>query len=90
MGKIMQSGSGTRPVTDGTIDNIGAGEAFLPNSPDSSAPAPTERMSDKRADAQSVEDDGSAPFGLTESAESIRSDDSRDDQAEMSDQDRHA
>jgi hypothetical protein len=88
MGTGTQSGSGTRPSTDGTIDNMGAGEAFLPGSPDSSAPAPRERMSEKRADAQSVEDDDSAPFGLTESAKSIRKDDSRDDQAEMSDQDR--
>ena len=83
-----QSGSGTRPVTDGTVDNLGAGEAFLPGAPGSSAPAPRERMGDKRADAQSVEDDGSAPFGLTESADAIRGDDSRDDEAEMSDQDR--
>lgn len=88
MGKATQSGAGTRPVTDGTVDNIGAGEAFLPDSPGSSAPAPRERMSDKRADAESVEKNGSAPFGLTESAESIRSDDSRDDTAEPSDQDR--
>ena len=88
MGTANQSGAGSRPVTDGTVENIGAGEAFIPGSPDSSAPAPTERMSDKRADAQSVEDDGSAPFGLTESADRIRGDDSRDDQAEQSDRDR--
>ena len=73
---------------DGTVDNIGAGEAFLPHSPNNSAPAPKERMADKKADAQSVEDDGSAPFGLTESADKIRNDDSRDDQAEPSDRDR--
>jgi len=75
-------------MTDGAVENIGAGEAFLPHSPGSSAPAPTERMADKKADAESVEKDGSAPFGLTESADAIRSDDSRDDEAELSDQDR--
>ncbi|WPB56281.1 hypothetical protein [Xylophilus sp. GOD-11R] len=66
------TGDGSRPTTDGTIDNIGAGSAFNPSGKD--APAPRERMAEKRSDSRSVEDDGSAPFGATESQESVKSD----------------
>ena len=66
------TGSGSRPTTDGTVGNIGAGESFNPNG--NSSPAPHERMSENKSDAKSVEKDDSAPFGLTESAEKIKSD----------------
>lgn len=67
------SGAGTRPTTSGTIDNIGAGETFQPGTSDH-GPAPTQRMADKRDDAQSVENDDSAAFGLTEDADDVRPD----------------
>ena len=64
------TGDGTRPTTDGTVDNIGAGSAFNPNGNDS--PAPRERLSDKKSDAESVEKNDSAPLGLTESADTVK------------------
>lgn len=77
MSKVTPTGSGTRPSTDGTVDNMGAGEAFIPGSSDSS-PAPTEGMSGKRQDAKSVEKDDSAPFGLTEDADAVKSEHRRE------------
>ncbi len=71
MSKVTPTGAGTRPSTDGTVDNMGAGEAFIPGSSDS-GPAPTEAMSSKRQDAQSVEKDDSAPFALTEDADAVK------------------
>ncbi|MFE8646329.1 hypothetical protein ACFX58_14685 [Sphingomonas sp. NCPPB 2930] len=71
MSKVTPTGAGTRPSTDGTVDNMGAGEAFIPGSSDS-GPAPTEAMSGKRQDAQSVEKDDSAPFALTEDADAVK------------------
>jgi len=70
------TGDGTRPTTDGTVDNIGAGSAFNPNGHDS--PAPTERFADKKSDAETVEKDDSAPFGLTEDADDVVSEQRRE------------
>ncbi|MES2184060.1 MAG: hypothetical protein V4505_05895 [Pseudomonadota bacterium] len=74
MSKSNPTGVGMRPTTDGTADNIGAGGGFDPKRPDVNRPAPRERMGEKRADAASVEQDDSAPAGLTEDAKDIRSD----------------
>ena len=64
------SGDGTRPVTDGAADNIGAGKRFNPDAPDDSAPAGKEGMAAKRADHASSRNDDSAPLGMTDSAKS--------------------
>jgi len=63
------TGDGSRPTTDGTVDNIGAGSGFNPNGHD--MPAPREKLSEKKSDAASVENDDSAAFGLTEDAKDI-------------------
>ena len=75
MSKIMPTGAGSRPTTDGAADNIGAGSGFDPKNPNVDRPAPHERMAEKRADAASVAQDASAPFGLRESGEASRPDD---------------
>jgi len=61
------TGDGSRPTTDGTIDNIGAGSSFNPSGND--GPAPKERLAEKKSDAASIEKDDSAPFHLTEDAD---------------------
>lgn len=55
----VTGGGGTRPVTDGTADNIGAGEKFQPG-----GPAPRDRMQDKRANAAAAKEDDSVPLGI--------------------------
>jgi hypothetical protein len=66
--KAMNSGDGTRPTTDGAVDNIGGGERFDAGRSrvggDNSSPAPRERMDDKRANVASTLEDDSAAFGL--------------------------
>ena len=57
--QVTGSGDGTRPVTDGTADNIGAGEKLNPG-----GPAPKELMQDKRADAAADKKDDSVPLGI--------------------------
>jgi len=57
--QVTSSGDGTRPVTDGTADNIGAGEKLK-----SGGPASRERMQDKRADAAADKKDDSVPLGI--------------------------
>lgn len=64
------SGDGTRPVTDATADNIGAGQRFNPSAPDNSAPAGKDGPAGKRADRASAQNDDSAPMGMTDSAKS--------------------
>lgn len=68
--QVTGSGDGTRPVTDGGVDNIGAGERFTskrtPEGGEIHAPAPLERMGAKRMDAQNSARDDSAPFELHE------------------------
>jgi hypothetical protein len=66
----LSSGDGTRPTTDGGVDNIGAGEKFASSSsaagePDS-APAPAERMASKRKNVEASRHDDSAAYGLRE------------------------
>lgn len=63
------TGDGSRPTTDGTVDNIGAGSGFKPDGHDT--PAPKARISERKSDAQSVEQNDAAPFGLTEDAKDI-------------------
>lgn len=63
------TGDGSRPMTDGAVDNIGAGSSFNPSGND--GPAPKEKASEKRSDSESVEKDDSAPMGLTEDAKDL-------------------
>lgn len=68
---VVGSGDGTRPTTDGGVDNIGAGEKFstkrTPAGTEvSGGPAPKERMSDNRRDVEGTAHDDSSPFHLTE------------------------
>ena len=66
------SGAGTRPTTDGGVDNIGGASAFTPekSKPDgSSAPQGLEKMAEKKVDRAAVKNDDSAPLGLTESTD---------------------
>ncbi|BEP49025.1 MULTISPECIES: hypothetical protein [Variovorax] len=66
----LGSGDGSRPTTDGGVDNIGAGDKFASSSSaageQDSAPAPAERMARKRKNAEASRHDDSAPFGLRE------------------------
>lgn len=70
MSNVKDSGDGTRPTTDGGTDNIGAGEKFTTTKnaagEDVSAPAPQERMQDKKSDAEGTKHDESAAFRLHE------------------------
>ena len=65
---INRSGDGTRPVTDGTADNIGAGEKFATGRSaaggENTGPAPAERLQGKRTDVASSKKDDSVPFYL--------------------------
>lgn len=62
------SGAGSRPVTDGTVGNIGAADALdtgrAATGEPNVGPAHPERMQDKRADAAAAEHDDSVPLGL--------------------------
>lgn len=63
------SGEGSRPTTDGGVDNLGGASAFTPGkatSPGSSSPMPTEKMAEKKSDKAAARGDDSAPLGLTE------------------------
>jgi hypothetical protein len=62
------SGDGSRPTTDGGVDNIGAASGFTPGKPGSDAPAPPEKFAERKKDKASMAADGSAPMGLRESA----------------------
>ncbi|RZJ20607.1 MAG: hypothetical protein EOO54_13085 [Haliea sp.] len=68
---IDNSGDGSRPTTDGGVDNIGAAGSFTPGQQDSrSGPAPREAMTDLRKnDKASVKADDSAPLGLKASTD---------------------
>jgi hypothetical protein len=63
------SGEGSRPTTDGTVANIGAGGKFdvgkAATGEPNNGPAHPERMQDKRSDAAAAERDDSVPLGLT-------------------------
>ena len=62
------SGAGTRPVTDGTVGNIGAAKGVAAGRAATGelneAPAHPERMQSERADAAAAERDDSVPLGL--------------------------
>lgn len=64
------SGDGSRPSTDGGVDNMGAGEKFTGEHTaaggDTAGPAPVEKMQKKRKDAESVKHDDSAAYHLHE------------------------
>lgn len=66
--QVTTSGEGTRPSTDGGIDNIGAGEKLSTQRTaaggEVGGPAPEERMTAKRADVESTKHDDSAAFDL--------------------------
>jgi hypothetical protein len=66
----LGTGDGTRPTTDGGVDNIGGGEKFTTRKneagEDVSGPAPQEKMQGKRKDAQAAKKDDSAAFDLKE------------------------
>jgi hypothetical protein len=69
--QVTTSGEGTRPMTDGAADNIGAGEKFstkrnAAGEEISGGPAPKERMQDKRRDVEAAEHDDSSDFNLHE------------------------
>jgi hypothetical protein len=70
MSNVKSSGDGTRPSTDGGVDNIGAGEKFSTRKTavggDLSESGPRERMQDRKANAEGTKHDDSAPFHLTE------------------------
>lgn len=70
--QVSNSGEGTRPTTDGGVDNIGAGEKFTgKRTPggDVSGPAPKERMSDRRANVANAKQDDLDEFGMHEELE---------------------
>lgn len=60
----LDSGDGTRPTTDGAAANIGPAKKLTSNG--NVAPATTERMTRKRQDAQSADNDDSDAFQLHE------------------------
>lgn len=64
MANIHRIGDGTRPTTDGGVDNIGAAGSFTPGQADTNAPGPKERMTEKKRDKASVKADDSAPLDL--------------------------
>lgn len=68
--QVTGSGDGTRPTTDGGVDNIGAGERFTSkrtvNGEEPTGPAPRERMAGNRRDAEGTRHDDSSPFELHE------------------------
>ncbi|CAA2109398.1 hypothetical protein [Variovorax paradoxus] len=67
---IPGTGDGSRPTTEGGVDNLGAGESFSGHKneagEDVSRPAPQERMQARRKSAEAARQDDSAAFGLTE------------------------
>lgn len=63
--QLHRSGDGTRPATDGGVDNMGGGEKFRPGRGET-ASAPPERMEEARLSPEATRHDESAAFGLTE------------------------
>lgn len=63
---INGSGDGSRPTTDGGVDNIGAAGSFTPGKPDGGDEGPIgkEKMAEVKKDKASLANDDSAPFGL--------------------------
>jgi len=69
-GNIASSGDGTRPTTDGGVDNIGAAGGFNPGKPESQTPAPREKFTERKQDRASAKEDGFAPLGIRQPASS--------------------
>lgn len=63
--RITDSGEGTRPTTDGAASNLGPAKGYPDG--DTVKPGPSERMMDKRQNAEAAEHDDSAPWNLHES-----------------------
>ena len=66
---IKSSGEGSRPSTDGGVDNMGAASGFTPGQvkpADGDAPAGYEKMSEKRRNKTAVKGADAAPFLLRE------------------------
>jgi len=66
MGNGNTSTDGTRSTTDGGTDNIGGARSFAPGKklgPDDVAPAPPEKMAEKRQNGNSDSADHPAPRG---------------------------
>jgi hypothetical protein len=61
---IHRSGDGSRPTTDGGVDNIGGASAFTPGQGSADAPKPPERMAEKKLDKASVKTSDADPFNL--------------------------
>jgi hypothetical protein len=61
---IHRSGDGSRPTTDGGVDNIGGAGTFTPGEGSSDAPKPPERMAEKKLDKASVKASDADPFNL--------------------------
>jgi hypothetical protein len=65
----LGSGDGTRPTTDGGVDNIGGASTFTPGKGSANAPKPAEKMSENKKDKASVRNDDSSAFDLKESTD---------------------
>jgi len=65
---MLGSGDGTRPTTDGGVDNIGGagrlGQGEFPG--ETTGPAPKERMQDKKSDVEASRHDDSDAYYLHE------------------------
>ncbi|MDB5932320.1 MAG: hypothetical protein JWR60_4027 [Polaromonas sp.] len=62
---ISSSGEGTRPTTSGGVDNIGGADGFTPGKKSDvsdTAPAPAEKMAEKRQDHNANRADHPAPL----------------------------
>lgn len=63
--QLHRNGDGTRPATDGGVDNMGGGRKFKPGGAET-APAPPEGMAEARLNAEATRHDESAALGLAE------------------------
>ena len=64
------SGQGSRPTTDGGVDNIGGASSFTPGKAlkeGESSPMPPEKMTEKKNDKAAMKRDDSAPLNLRQS-----------------------
>lgn len=66
---LLGSGDGTRPTTDGGVDNLGGADRLGQGDPpagETTSPAPKERMQDKRSDVEASRHDDSDAYHLHE------------------------
>ena len=64
------TGQGSRPTTDGGVDNIGGASSFTPGKElkeGESSPMPAEKMAEKKNDKEAMKRDDSAPLNLHQS-----------------------